>query len=199
MAKRVDEGERKGQIAEAVLSIATESGLHAATVRAVSDRCGLSIGAIQHYFPSQAQLQCFSMELLAAKVAQRMAGAAAEPKDDPLETAAALLEQLLPLDDERMLEARVWAMFTTASLTNEDLAPCERQMDESMRAFCLGCVEYLGEKLPVPREADALRAAASLQALLDGLTLRLITDPAEATKREARRALREHLRLLCQA
>lgn len=199
MAKRVDESARKGQIAEAVLSIATESGLHAATVRAVSDRCGLSIGAIQHYFPSQAQLQCFSMELLAAKIAQRMADAAAKPKGDPLETIAGLLEQLLPLDDERMLEARVWAMFTTASLTNEDLMPCERQMGESMRTFCLGCVEHLDEQLLVPREADALRAAASLQALLDGLTLRLITDPTEATKHEARRALHEHLRLLYQA
>lgn len=199
MAKRVDENERKEQIAEAVLSIATESGLHAATVRAVSDRCGLSIGAIQHYFPSQAQLQCFSMELLAAKIAQRMTDTAAKPKGDPLETIAALLEQLLPLDDERMLEARVWAMFTTASLTNEDLMPCERQMGESIRTFCLGCVEHLDEQLLVPREADALRAAASLQALLDGLTLRLITDPAEATKREARRALHEHLRLLYQA
>lgn len=197
MPKIVDEGKRKAQIAEAVLSIATEHGLAAATIRAVSDRCGLSVGAIQHYFPSQAKLQCFSMELLAKKVTQRTTDTAIEPENDPLKTVTTLLEQILPLDNERMLEARVWAMFTTSSLTNADLVSCEQQMNESIHSFCLRCIEYLNEHFPALRRKDACREAYALQAFLDGLTLRLLVETKSETENEVRCTLREYLRTIC--
>lgn len=194
MPKYIDESERKQQIAGAVWAIASEKGLAAATVRAVAAKCGLSVGAIQHSFSSQAQLQRFSMALLAHRAESRISLTAEKSSDDPLETVALLLEQLLPLDDERLLEARVWAMYSTSALTDPELRTYEREMDDAITAFCCNCMAYLAEcGFLDTRPNDEI--AKLLHAVLDGLTLRMLANPSPESAQEAQHQLRTFLRL----
>ena len=72
MPKIIDERARREAIAEALWAIASREGLDAATVRAVAAECGLSTGAIQHSFPTQAALQQFAMELIVERVTERL-------------------------------------------------------------------------------------------------------------------------------
>lgn len=277
MPKIIDEQARRASIAEAVWAIAARSGLEAATVRAVAAECGLSTGAIQHSFPTQAALQQFAMELIVQRVTARItalngpegsgahggsapaADSAATAKTDdaattvgrgtaadsrratvpgppslpratavepcPLphptinreeatEAIAAMLLQLLPLDDERETEARVWAAFSTAALVNPALAPYARTMDELLASFCRRCAEQLAAAsssrgigansvaTAAPASAPAIAPddrslqGARLHALLDGLTLHLLTDPTADRRRQAEALVRSFLRQL---
>ena len=174
MPKIIDERARRETIAEAVWAITSREGLDGATVRAVAAECGLSTGAIQHSFPSQAALQQFAMELIVERVTERLTEmGTADPRPVPCaenatasnnapasafdrehpevtpaaevhaalnETVTTMLLQLLPLDEERETEARVWAAFSTAALTDPDLAPYARKMDTLLATFCRRCV-----------------------------------------------------------
>lgn len=240
MPKIIDERARREAIAEAVWAIASRDGLDGATVRAVAAECGLSTGAIQHSFPSQATLQQFAMELIVERVTERLAETGTtDPRPAPCdesatanhntlalvsnhrnpaaisvaearavldETVTAMLLQLLPLDKERETEARVWAAFSTAALTNPDLAPYARKMDALLATFCRRCVESLisgmpaddlaagnsrsAKSAPTSRAGDPAAIAAHLHALLDGLALHLLVNPDAAHRRQATALIR---------
>lgn len=213
MPKIVNEAERKARIAKAVWDISAERGLHAATVRAVAAQCGLSVGAIQHSFNSQTKLQRYAMALLVEQAKSRIEmmaesdiGAiddndaiACDPSGSNvrLEKVALLLEQLLPFDEERCQEARVWAMFSSEALFDDGLRAYVIEMNDLMERFCLNCLEHLRECCSARHETDLFEEAMALQALLDGLTLRLLVSPDVKTAATARQALRHHLQRLC--
>lgn len=193
MPKVVDEARRKEQIAEAVWSLASKGGLHAATMRAVAKECGLSVGAIQHSFPSQAQLQQFSMSLLVSRAKSRIDRLAEERCDNPIEKAAILLEQILPLDEERIMEARVWAMFTIEALVDSNLEPYSSEMSDMMEGLCQECLLFLQNHGSRSGKFDVFSSALSVHAVLDGLTLRILANPTHEEFAKARESLRNTL------
>lgn len=222
MPKIMNGAERKAHIAKAVWAIAAEHGLRAATVRAVAARCGLSVGSIQHSFDSQAKLQQHAMALLVEQTKARIgvvAQTGSNGKGDGcvecasdadghdidahtcisgnrLEHIALLLEQLLPLDEERRREARAWAMFSNEALFDEGLRAYAAEMGDLMEQFCRNCLEYLNECDLVRSDVDLSAEAIALLAFLDGLTLRLLTEPAPSTVAMARQVLRHYLHRL---
>lgn len=193
MPKIVDDTKRKERIAEAVWSLASKGGLHAATMRAVAKECELSVGAIQHSFPSQAQLQRFSMSLLVSRAKSRIDCLVKERYDNPMEKAATLLEQILPLDEERMVEARVWAMFTMEALVDPNLEPYSSEMGGMMENLCRDCLLFLQSRGLVNRKTDISARALSLSAVLDGLTIRILAKPTSEEIAKARESLRDIL------
>ena len=233
MPKIVNEAERKARIAEAVWVIAAKRGLHAATVRAVAAQCDLSVGAIQHSFESQAQLQQYAMALLVEQakaridnVAQGDAGKGTEQGTEcsesknaakneseaqpgtqaetatgsPTDAAAATpsLVEAIALLLEQLREARAWAMFSAEALSDETLRAFASEMGALMERFCRDCLMHLSKYRPRRDDAQLQpeEEAAQLRALLDGLTLRLLTDPTPENDTAARRALRLYLERL---
>lgn len=206
MPKIVDEQARRERIAEAVWAIVNRDGLHAATVRAVATECGLSTGSIQHSFPTQAALLKFAMELIVNRASERINGLAALPADEvdisrptatvkggaPLTVIADLLLQLLPLDQQREAEARVWAAFSTAALTQTELAPYARHMDCLLESFCSRCLQQLAPNVQ-PNHRALTEHAVQLHALLDGLTLHLLTNPSPDRNCQAVRVIEHFL------
>lgn len=128
------------------------------------------------------------------------------------ETVTTMLLQLLPLDEERETEARVWAAFSTAALTDPDLALYARKMDTLLATFCRRCVKSLlsgtsdddpaasdtrsAKSTPASRASDPAALAAHLHALLDGLTLHLLMNPAAAHRRQAAALIRSFVTAL---
>lgn len=193
MPKIVDDAKRKERIAEAVWSLASKGGLHAATMRAVAKECGLSVGAIQHSFPSQAQLQRFSMSLLVSRANSRIDRLAEERCGNPMEKVTVLLEQILPLDEERMMEARVWAMFTMEALVDPTLEPYSSEMRDMMESLCRNCLLFLRSHGLINGKTDISTRALSLSAVLDGLTIRILAKPSSEEIAKARESLRDIL------
>lgn len=193
MPKIVDDAKRKERIAEAVWSLASKGGLRAATMRAVAKECGLSVGAIQHSFPSQAQLQRFSMSLLVSRANSRIDRLAEERCDNPMEKVAVLLEQILPLDEERMMEARVWGMLTMEALVDSALEPYSSEMRDMMESLCRNCLLFLRSHGLISGKADISTRALSLSAVLDGLAIRILAKPTSEEIAKARESLRDIL------
>jgi hypothetical protein len=94
------------------------------------------------------------------------------PSDDPRETAARLLHEVLPLDAERHAEMQVWLAFTARALVEPELRELRDRAHEGLRSLCAIAVGLLGGG-----GAEAER----VHALIDGLALHAVLDPATTT------------------
>jgi AcrR family transcriptional regulator len=175
--KQVDHAARRAELAAALWRLVMRDGIEAASLRAVAAEAGWSVGSVRHYFSSHGELLAFAMELVAERVAQRVRGA--EPEPDPRAEAARLLHQVLPMDAERLAEMRVWLAFTSRALVDPELAELRDAAHTALRGLCVEAAALLGAADP---ECEGER----LHALVDGLALHAVLDPA--TTNPARQA-----------
>jgi AcrR family transcriptional regulator len=168
MPKQVDHAQRREQLAAALWRVVMREGIEAASVRRVAAEAGWSTGSLRHYFETRSQLLAFAMELVVQRVTERVAAFGPEP--DPRR----LLEQALPLDDERRAEMQVWLAFTTQALVDPGLRDLRDGAHAALRDLCRRAVEQEGA-------ADPGAAAEQLHALVDGLALHAVLAPAVTT------------------
>lgn len=132
--------ERRRAILEAVFAIVDTEGTDQVSIRRVAERAGVSVGRVQHYFPSKDDLLTAAFvainELGTARVEARLGG-----NSDPFAVLDAVLAEIIPAtaDDRRLV--RVMQAFETYALTSPDLSARLRQgYDEliSLLALLLG-------------------------------------------------------------
>ncbi|MFS8105230.1 TetR family transcriptional regulator [Lentzea alba] len=161
--------ERRGAILEAVFAIVDAEGTHQVSIRRVAERAGVSVGRVQHYFPSKEDLLTAAFTAIndrgTARVQARIA-ASAEPVE-------ALLTELIPATDEDRRLFRVAQAFETHALTNPELAAKLRQDYDEL----LGLLTTLVG----PSATELLALALGLANLT--LTGNLTADEARATVR----------------
>jgi AcrR family transcriptional regulator len=192
----VDHAQRRAELAEAVWRVVRRDGIEHASVREVAREANLSMGSLRYFFDSQDGLLRFAMEEVIRRVQARVeAGApareAAMRRGKAGDAVIDLLEQVLPLDDERLAEAQIWLAFTPRALIDPQLHAVRRQADDGVRELCRQCLLGLsGFGLMTP-ERSLHQETERLWALIDGLTLHLVTG--HTSRRTARRVLRAHL------
>jgi hypothetical protein len=120
------------------------------------------------------------MELVVQRVSRRLE--ALDPGGDPRGIAERALHEVLPLDADRRAEAQVWLAFTARSLVDPELRELRDRAHGGLRSLCRSAAELLG--LP---DLDA--AAEQIQALVDGLALHAVLDPATTTPERQRELL----------
>ena len=127
MPRRVDHEERRRQIADALVRTAATRGLHAAGMREVAAKAGVSLRLVQYYFGTKEELVLAAMQQLAVQFSDRVlariqrireTGGAASPRD----VIAAILTEALPADDERRTFTLVYTAYLALSLTDPALA-----------------------------------------------------------------------------
>lgn len=191
MPKVVDHQERRATLAAALWSLVERRGVGAVTARAVAAEAGLSVGALQHYFPSRGDLIVFAMEEVDARARRRIAALDLASPSRP--AVQELLEQLLPLDEQRRLEAEVWFALTSEAQAHPAVAAHRRQVDEALRHAARWAVAALARAGHLAPRRDPATEAVRLHALLDGLTVQAIVRPALIGPDEIGRALAVHL------
>jgi AcrR family transcriptional regulator len=172
MPKLVDREQRREELASALWRLVLREGIEAASLRRVAGEAGWSTGSLRHYFATQSELLAFAMELVTQRVTERVG--ALRPAADPRETAERLLHEILPLDAERHAEMQVWLAFTARSLVEPGLRELRDRAHLGLRSLCRAAVELLG--VPEPE-----REAERVHALIDGLALHAVLDPATTT------------------
>jgi AcrR family transcriptional regulator len=187
MPKLVDRDARREELASALWRLVLRDGIEAASLRRVAAEAGWSTGSLRHYFPTQSELLSFAMELVVARVTERVG--AIRPAADPRETAERVLHEVLPLDAERHAEMQVWLAFTARSLVEPELRALRDEAHSGLRGLCLTAVELLGGG-----ECDAER----VHALIDGLALHAVLDPAVTTSARQRELLAAELDAIAQ-
>ncbi len=168
-------------------------GLEHCTVRNVAKEAGLSAGSMRHYFPQQSELFIYSMRLVANRVKTRIESMTFN--GTPAENVKQLLFQLMPLDEERKLEMEAWYAFTAKSLSDPELKPLRKEMNEGIYSACKSAVEMLVNTGAKPG-IDVLKETEHLYALVDGLALHLIMAPERLTAEMIDSVLAGYLRSL---
>jgi AcrR family transcriptional regulator len=186
MPKVVDARLRRRELAEAVWRVVRRDGLDQASVRNVAREAGLSMGSLRHYFTSQSELMTFALRMVIDRIEQRIA--AVDPDRDPRRHAARVLEELLPLDEERRAENEVWLAFTARAMTDPELRALRDEGYEKLRAGCRGVVAGL-----LDPGRDLEWEATRLHALLDGLAVHAAMRPDVDTPDAMRAVIAGHL------
>jgi TetR/AcrR family transcriptional regulator, transcriptional repressor of bet genes len=168
MPKQVDHDERRAALAAAVWRLVVEEGLEGVSMRRVAAAAGVSLGQVQHYFAGKDDLLMVAFELVSAQFTRR--AAAAPPALTPREQVRALLTQMLPLDEERRVEAHVGTAFLARATVSPTFA-------EVMRDGARWATEFLAERITEAQRLGEVAAgrnprheAAILLAVVDGLT-----------------------------
>lgn len=175
MATHRDEESRRHQVGEALLLVISEHGLEGTTLRQVAATAGVSVGLVQRYFRTKAELLTFGIEYVTQRTMERIYSAPGTP---PFRARLQrIIEELLPLDEDREQEVRVWLAFAHSSMANPEQARIHHDMvDQSLdwvRAELHGA-QASGE-LSADMAPDT--AAAALTAFVSGLSLHGVTDP----------------------
>ncbi len=185
----VDPAERRLLLAEAVLRVMRRDGLEQASVRNVAREAGLSMGSLRHYFASQSELMVFAFRTVIDRIELRLAGL--EPEPDPRRRAQRVLNELLPLDDERRAENEVWLAFTSRAMVDPALRALRDEGYDALRAGCHTIVADLSAAGLAPTDVPA--EAERLHALLDGLAVHAAMRPDIHTAESLTTAIARHL------
>jgi AcrR family transcriptional regulator len=193
MPKVVDKEERRAEFIAATWRVIVREGFEGVTLRRVAAEVGYSNGAIRHFFSSKAELLTAAFELAIDHTVDR-ATAAAEGKRG-IAALRAWCEEIMPIDEDKVAEARVVLAFwedAIASGSTERRFSARTSWDDTL----LGYVRQA-------RADGDIRAAESDEDILNiltwmmgGLQSRVLLAP-EATSREHQlAALDAYLRLI---
>jgi AcrR family transcriptional regulator len=184
-------------VVEAVWRIIAVDGLERASLREVADEAGLAVGSVRHYFAGSDELLAFSFATVIDSIVARLESALpalqGQPADSPEGRGAVLtlLGELLPLDEQRAVEACVWMAFRNAARIRPYLVA---EADRSHREVAAVIGRVITALVPGDESDEALVVEAErLLATLDGLCMHALLQPGWMTARMCTDVLERHL------
>lgn len=170
-----DHDARRRDIAHAVWVTVSEHGIEGTTMRRVATAGSISVGRIQHYFPSRQEMlrfSCQAMVDLAAtttspvEVDVSVAPTSVTEPEGSVDQVRTLLCRSFEQSTPYRLGARVWAAFVAYSVIDTQVADVVVQAQTGLEEEVARLLSRAG------RDADGAR---HLVALADGLALRTLT------------------------
>jgi AcrR family transcriptional regulator len=166
--RREGEGRRREAMIAAALEIVAESGVQAATVRAIADRAEVTPGLIRHYFINKKDLTRAAFRTLMERITAHSTAPLDEAVRRPEERLAAFVVASLspPAVDRRAMT--LWAGFI--HLIHDDAEM--RDVHEATYLAYRNRLEQLITELARTNDPAVLRAQAiACNAVIDGLWL----------------------------
>ncbi|MDI6104096.1 TetR/AcrR family transcriptional regulator [Actinoplanes sp. NEAU-A12] len=172
MPKRVDHEQRRRQIGEALLRIASTRGLQSATMREVAAEAGVSLRLVQYYFHTKEQLLLAALAYLAEQLTERVSASIRALGPVTARTVVyGTLTAVLPTDEESVRLTRAYTGFYTLLFSREAEMATRHGATypdklESLLATQITAAQEGGE---VAADVDPALTAAALLALTNGL------------------------------
>lgn len=170
MPRHADHDIRRSEIIQAVWQVIATAGLPAVSMRAVASAAGVSVGRIQHYFPSKDALVHAACAAMVEGAEQWFAETAPTDVRDNLR--ALLVHSLAGAGQPG---ARVWYAFLAASPADPAIAATINEAKAGAEREVGGLLDHLG--------ADPARARPLL-ALADGLAERVLAGSLDSESAE---------------
>jgi AcrR family transcriptional regulator len=196
MPKVVDHAERRRELAGALWRIVRRDGIGRVSVRAVAAEAGTSPGAL-HYFATQDELAAFSLQAVIDAIQGRLSGLL--PRLDPAAGALEVLEQYLPLDEQRRGEMDVYLAFLGRPHATGPLREIRESAEARSREGVLLALSMLASAGRVHPARDLEEEAGELYPFVDGLAVHGTLWPGRYPPAHLRRALRRRLAQLAAA
>jgi AcrR family transcriptional regulator len=194
MPKIVDHDERRLSIVHATWRLIAAKGFRATTMREIAKASGVANGGLFPYFRDKQELIGATFEHVFAATNERFAAVRADRVG--LAALRELLLQIFPLDEERILEARIVIPFWEYAANEPGLRELHDGRLELWRseiADDLEAAKRLGE---VREDVDVSLATDQLMAMLNGVQMLAVLTPAKATPKRLTAMLDDYLRLL---
>ncbi len=123
MPKKVDHRERREAIAHALWRVVEQQGWAGATMREVAREAEVSLGQLQHYFSSRAEMLAFAMEFATEQTSHRVTRglAALDQPPHPREALRVVLTEMLPLRPDARATNRMNAAYVLEALHDPTL------------------------------------------------------------------------------
>jgi AcrR family transcriptional regulator len=148
--KIVDHDERRLELVDATWRIIARLGIEGATMREIALEAGFANGALKPYFPSKDTLLEFAFGHVFNRTNQRIA--TVTKGKTGLSALRSFCLEVLPLDEERINEARIVIPFWQKAINDPQKAEIHQQ---SMEEWLASIRQYLAEA----REAGDVNAA----------------------------------------
>lgn len=192
MPRLIDHRERETQIAAAVWRIVLTEGVSAVSLRTVAAEAGLVVGSVRHVFPTKSDLLEFAMRLVHERAAERITPHLHDA--DPVRAALEAIGELLPIDDERIVEIRVHLALTAEAPQHARLAALAEAAHDDIARLCRGLLQGLVDAGHLDADTVIDDEARYLQAVIDGVALHGARGALDAAQQTA--VIRTHLRRL---
>ncbi len=186
MPKVVDHEKRRRELIEASWQVIATEGLEGVTMRKIAAEAGCTTGRLTHYFADREALILASLRASYDVTGDRTRVAIAD-EIPPHEKLIRLVDEMLPSDEQRQLEWKVWIAFWSAATVDETLA---QENDARHEAWAKELADLIQEAAP---DTDAKQEADLLIGLINGVGLHAAVNPTEQNLFRARRLLRAHI------
>jgi AcrR family transcriptional regulator len=195
MPRKVDHHSRRTAIAESAWRLTARGGIDAVTMRHVATDAGMSLGQVQHYFPTKDELLTFAYDLLTERTTPRDHPRGGDPDDgeepEPRDVIHHALVHLLPLDEQRTLQAHVAVAYLANATVNPAMAARLRKTHAERTDLIVDQLRRGQHRGTVTPGLDPVREARTLLAVLDGLTTHVLIG--NHTPADAEHAIATHL------
>jgi AcrR family transcriptional regulator len=184
-----------GQLLDTVAALLVESGYEGVSVRKVATRAGVSIGAVQHHFPTKDAMLLAAMALVSRQFRERLSRRVPEDAA-PVDALEAVVDELLGAEPEHRPASVLWLMQVARAAVDPVLAEAharEWRDVEQMLAYLIA-----GSR-PEQAESWSRDQAAALLAMLDGLATAVLLEPDRMPPSRARALVGTHLAELLRA
>jgi len=196
MPRQIDHDQRRTVIAEAAGRLIVAGGLEAVSMRQVAAAAGISLGQVQHYFATKDELLRYALGAASGRTYARYLERAdqaprCEEGVEPRQLVHTMLVERLPLDDGARVDAHIGFAFLARAMSEPELAKALRKRHESDEYELAELLRRGQREGTVRLDLDAMRAARTLLAVVDGLTAHVLVG--HHTAWEADQAFEHHL------
>jgi AcrR family transcriptional regulator len=191
MPKIVDRDVQREEVLLATWRRIARHGAAGVTIRGIAEEAGVSTGFITHYFRDKDEVLAAALQLCNERVSERVAARGQGLAG--MAALRALIDAVLPLDEERFLTWQIWLSFWGRSGVGEPLRREQRRGRESWRGALhrvLGEAHRAGEIRP---DLDPSYEAERLIVLVGGIGLQSQMQRPRSFRRRAWSYVEAHL------
>ena len=194
MPKKVNQTERKNQIATATWRVILNKGIDKASIQQIADEAHISVGLVQHHFSSKDQLIHYAMNLVLDRMGERAKTRTKEFSGTKEEALRRLIKFILPTNQEELVEGRVWLTFLGKSFKDNDLVKLQQKMDQHTRHL-MGMVLDLMEELGyLTTGFNRDLELEILYAFTDGLVIHILQTPESFSEKRLDQLIEYYLK-----
>src|ERR1700733_8902004 len=187
---------RREALVEATLSCLKKYGQEGVSVRRISAEAGVSIGLINHHFPSKSGLIAETYEVLALSLQDELRARAQNRTAAPRERLSGFFRASFApeLLDPQLFN--VWVVFWSMVAHSPEIRAVHDRTYGQYRSMLESLLGQLADSAQAP-PFKLRQAAIALSALLDGLWVELSLSPTNFKPREAIALCEDWVNALC--
>jgi AcrR family transcriptional regulator len=171
----VDHEERRRQVVAVASRLIARAGLDAVTVRDVANAADCSTAIVSHYFHNKKELLFLTYQASIDRATGRCDAALGPERVD----LRAYLAEIMPLDEERLVEWKIWVAFWAKAVSEPDIAAAQRDCVRRTRGNIVKVLNALQAKGALVPDLALDDETRRLLVMIMGMAVQVMFDPED--------------------